>query len=276
MVEPTIVIIGGTAAYAIDPSQMATVIEERVVTTPYGPSPRFRRLIAASGGSAWLASRHGEGQLERSARFVNYRANIWAARALGAAAILSWNGVGAIRPSLRVGDAVAPAAVMDWTRSRIHSFADFTLPAVVRAEAASQRAAARTIEHINAGADPRASAQPFAAPARAAILAAIAAAPGEANRSAVTYVCTEGPRLETPAEIELAAGLGADVVGMTLCPEVWLATELGLGYASLCLVTNMASGLRHLDPRRDFGPSIARRGLALLLDAAARLQGATP
>jgi purine nucleoside phosphorylase len=55
---------------------------------------------------------------------------------------------------------------------------------------------------------------------------------------------------------------------MTLCPEVWLAVEAGLDYASLCLVTNFATGRRHIDPRRDFGPAVAERALTLLLKAA--------
>ncbi|MCA9941394.1 MAG: hypothetical protein KC418_22295, partial [Anaerolineales bacterium] len=73
----------------------------------------------------------------------------------------------------------------------------------------------------------------------------------------------------------LAGQLGADVVGMTLCPEVWLAAELGVAYASLCLVTNFATGLWHLDPRRDFGAGVARRALPVLLAAAVELGART-
>jgi purine nucleoside phosphorylase len=62
--------------------------------------------------------------------------------------------------------------------------------------------------------------------------------------------------------------LGADVVGMTLCPEVWLAAELGLKYASLGQVTNFATGRWHIDPRREFGPSVAERAMTILLAAA--------
>ena len=83
-----------------------------------------------------------------------------------------------------------------------------------------------------------------------------------------TYVCTEGPRLETAAEIAMYGWGGAAVVGMTLCPEVWLAAELGIPYASLCIITNMATGRWHLDPRRDFGASVGVRGLQVTLAAA--------
>jgi 5'-methylthioadenosine phosphorylase len=89
----------------------------------------------------------------------------------------------------------------------------------------------------------------------------------------MTYVCTEGPRLETAAEIDLAAELGADVVGMTLCPEVWLAAELGLKYASLGIVTNFATGRWHHDPRRDFGPGVAERAFKIMLAAADSMAG---
>jgi 5'-methylthioadenosine phosphorylase len=81
-------------------------------------------------------------------------------------------------------------------------------------------------------------------------------------------VCTEGPRLETAAEIAMYGWGGAAVVGMTLSPEVWLAAELGIPYASLCIISNMATGRWHLDPRRDFGVGVAVKGLQVTLRAA--------
>ncbi|MEW5986677.1 MAG: MTAP family purine nucleoside phosphorylase [Chloroflexota bacterium] len=325
--EQCVVIFGGTAAYSLDLTRVAQVVEERIIETPFGPSPPFKKLVTERETAVWFASRHGEGTLERSARFVNHRANVWAAGELGARLILSWNGVGAIRPALRVGEIVVPQAIMDWTRHRIGSFtADEPAPPVVAdelqrrgaevaekgqekslrfprlgggnwrlslepadlAHAQSLRSAARTIDHILHGRDPRQTARPFDEVARRAIQVAggkwqVASGkwqvangiqnPKSKIQNPITYVCTEGPRLETAAEIELAADLGADVVGMTLCPEVWLAAELGLGYASLCLVTNFATGRWHIDPRRDFGPAVAERGLTILLQAAEAWQG---
>lgn len=278
---PSIVIFGGTAAYSLDLTRLARIIEERVVETPFGPSPRFKKLITDRGTAVWFASRHGEGSLERSARFVNHRANVWTARELNANLILSWNGVGAIHPSLRVGDAIVPEAIMDWTRNRVSSFLvndpppPPSLPPADLAHAQSLRMAARTHNHILHGRDPRQAARPFDETARQAIQVVSSkwqVAGEESKIQNEIYVCTEGPRLETAAEIELAADLGADVVGMTLCPEVWLAAELGLGYASLCLVTNFATGRWRLDPRRDFGPAVAERGLNILLRAAEALE----
>jgi 5'-methylthioadenosine phosphorylase len=193
---------------------------------------------------------------------------------LGVELILSWNGVGAINPILRVGDAIVPAAIMDWTRTRMSTFGEVKAegdePELFLAEAAALRSAARTIDHIQNGHDPKQVARPFDEKARLAIATTLNQSP-ISNLQSPTYVCTEGPRLETAAEIQLAADLGADIVGMTLCPELWLAAELGLAYASLCLVTNFATGRQHLDPRRNFGPSVAERGMQLLLAVAKTL-----
>jgi purine nucleoside phosphorylase len=107
---------------------------------------------------------------------------------------------------------------------------------------------------------------PFSPALRARLIAACAAQNVPAATHG-TYVCTEGPRLETAAEIAMFGWGGAAVVGMTLCPEVWLAAELGLPYASLCIVTNMATGRWHLDSRRDFGPGVGVKGLNITLAA---------
>src|SRR5207247_9698371 len=95
---------------------------------------------------------------------------------------------------------------------------------------------------------------------------ALLPAPPHAHTSSAS-VCTEGPRLATAAEIAAFAKLGADIVGMTLVPEVWLAAEAGLPYASLCAVTNMAAGLAHLNAARDFGPGVGAKCLRVCLSA---------
>jgi 5'-methylthioadenosine phosphorylase len=267
MERPKILIFGGTAAYHIDPAGFARVVRQRVLETPFGRSPIIHALVTETGTALWFASRHGENSLDRSARFVNHRANLWAAKELGVRLVLSWNGVGAINPDLRVGDVVVPEGIMDWTRNRINSYGE---KATYPAEAELLRTAARTIDHINNGRNPTQVAHPFDPDARQQLLAVAADYhPRLAENPPVeglTYVCTEGPRLETAAEINLAAELGADVVGMTLCPEVWLAAELGLKYASLCQVTNFATGRWEIDPRREFGPPVAERAMRLLLE----------
>lgn len=236
------VVFGGTAAYHLALEQFAQVGERRVVATPWGDSAPFVHLTAANGHAVWFSSRHGEGGLQRSAAFVNHRANVWAACELGAGGILSWNGVGAIAPGLAVGQMLIPDDLLDMTRARLATFG----------EAASFTPAG----------------SPFDAALRQKLAAACAAL-GEPCATHGVYVCSEGPRLETAAEIACYGWGGAAVVGMTLAPEVWLAAELGIPYASLCILTNMATGRWHHDPRRDFGPTVGERGLRVMLATAA-------
>lgn len=235
----TTIIFGGTAAYNLTLSDFARVGERRVLDTPFGASSAFVHL-SWQDGEAWFSSRHGEGGLQQSAAFVNHRANVWAARELGASAILSWNGVGAIAPGLSVGQALIPDDLLDMTRARVATFniSDTQLPA----------------------------GSPFDAALRARLVAACQSLDIPCATHG-TYVCTEGPRLETASEIAMYGWGGAAVVGMTLSPEVWLAAELGIPYASVCIITNMATGRWHFDPRRDFSPKVGAAGLRITMAA---------
>jgi 5'-methylthioadenosine phosphorylase len=239
-------ILGGTAAYGLDLTPFQPLNVPASIDTPYGASPPivFLQPDAASAPIAF-SSRHGHDRLQRSAAFLNHRALIWAARALGAEVVFSWNGTGAIAAHLEVGDLVAPHDFLDFTRMRVTTFGH---------------------ENMQAAAGPA-----FHPGARAALLAALAAAPAGAGRyhPAGVYVCTEGPRLETTSEIALYASAGADLVGMTLSPEVFLAQEAGLAYASLCYIRNYATGrAAGRPPRRQFGPEVAQACLPILLAAA--------
>ena len=236
----TWIIFGGTAAYHLALSDFAAVGERRVLETPFGLAAPFVQLTVNGGGTVWFSSRHGEDGLQRSAAFVNHRANIWAARELGATGIFSWNGVGAIAPGLAVGQCVVPDDLLDMTRARLATFGGSAI-------------------QTPAG-------NPFAGELRERVVAACQSSRLNCATHG-TYVCTEGPRLETAAEIALYGWGGAAVVGMTLAPEVWLAAELGIPYASLGIVTNMATGRWHFDPRRDFGPKVGAIGLGVLLAA---------
>jgi 5'-methylthioadenosine phosphorylase len=249
----TIIIFGGTAAYHLKLEDHAQVGERRVIETPFGSSAPFVQLTAG-GKTVWFSSRHGEDGLQRSAAFVNHRANIWGARELGATGILSWNGVGAIAPGLSVGQVVVPDDVLDMTRGRVgsYTFGGFAQPSAVshqpKAEGVSSQLSV------------------FSSELRGRLIAACETLKMHCVTHG-TYVCAEGPRLETAAEIAMFGWGGAAVVGMTLVPEVWLAVELGIPYASVCIVTNMATGRWHLDPRRDFGVGVAVKGLQVTLAA---------
>ncbi|HEY52081.1 MAG TPA: MTAP family purine nucleoside phosphorylase [Caldilineae bacterium] len=244
-------IIGGTAAYGLDLAPYRPVDDPIALDTPYGPAPTITFLQPDSKRPpVAFCSRHGAGQLARSAAFVNQRAIVWAAKMLGVNAIYSWNGVGAIASHLEVGDLIVPDDFLDFTRTRTTTFDNTDL--IAAQEGSAFRPA-------------------FHPAARAAILTAASSLRNSETRrvyEAATYVCTEGPRLETASEIALYHRAGADIVGMTLSPEVFLAQEVGIAYASLCYVTNYATGRAgERPPKRDFGVNVARVCLPLLLSA---------
>ncbi len=240
---PHTLIIGGTAAYGLDLSPYHPLDRPEVIETPYGASPPIT-LLRPDPGQPPVAfcSRHGHDRLQRSAAFLNPRATIWAAKMLGVQVIFSWNGAGAIAHHLEVGDLVVPHDFLDFSHTRIASFGEADLPP--------------------------ASSPAFHSAARAAILAATEGMTPITVHSSGVYVCTEGPRLETASEIALYHRCGADLVGMTLSPEIFLAQEAGLAYASLCYITNYATGrAASRPPRRQFGPLVAHTCLPVLLTA---------
>ncbi len=244
--QAAVLILGGTAAYGLDLASYHPLDDPASINTPYGASPPIVFLQPdGAGAPVAFSSRHGHDRLQRSAAFLNHRALMWAARELGAQVIFSWNGTGAIAAHLEVGDLVAPHDFLDFTRTRVTTFGH---------------------EMMSAATGPA-----FHSAARTALLAALQAAPADSIRfhTSGVYVCTEGPRLETASEIALYASAGADLVGMTLSPEVFLAQEAGLAYASLCFITNYATGrAAGRPPRRQFGPEVAQTCLPLLMAAA--------
>ena len=157
---------------------------------------------------------------------MNYRANIYAAKSLGVTRIVAWTGPGAISRKVRPGDLVLPDDLLDFTRNRPSTFYEGKGIGFLR------------------------QAPVFCATLREALRRAPRREGGERLRFGGTYACTEGPRLETPAEIRFLARAGADLVGMTLCPEAFLARELEICYAPVAYVTNYAEGVRKLPYRR--------------------------
>lgn len=210
----TLAIIGGTGA--ID---LLDVREERRVDTPYGrPSAPIAR-VAFGAGEGWFLARHGRPHRIPPHR-VNYRANIDALHRLGVDRVIAINAVGSMDPAAGPGALVVPDQIIDYTWGRSHSFSDDDIS---------------PLRHIE-------FAEPFAGPSRTALLAAAA----RADVCCVDGGCvavTQGPRLETAAEVRRMARDGASLVGMTTMPEAALAREAGMDYASLCVVANAAAGL---------------------------------
>ncbi len=233
MPETTIGFIGGSAAYRLMSENKITGRPLGPRPTPYGDSQPVFHVNDPQGGFYFL-SRHGEHGYEITAPYVNYRANIYALRDLGVRTLIAWSGPGAINENFKIGQFVVPDDIVDETKNRAYTFYENTGIGFVR-------------QHPT-----------FCPLLRDKICNTLAALDLQHDNTA-TYVCTQGPRLETRAEIRKFAQYGGDLVGMTLVPEAFLAKELEMCYAAICYVTNYAEGV---GPARHFQPGALFEGLA--------------
>jgi 5'-methylthioinosine phosphorylase len=172
---------------------------------------------------AFLA-RHGDPHRIAPHR-VNYRANIAALQALGVAEIIAINAVGGIAEWAGPGAIALPTQLIDYTHGRLSSFSDVE---------------GRVVDHIDFS-------EPFTEALRQRLLMAAATAGLAVHDGGVVGV-TQGPRLETRAEIVRMRRDGCDLVGMTSMPEAVLAREAGLGYASIAVSANAAAGCAGAEP----------------------------
>lgn len=228
-------VIGGSQAYAL--LKKGAIAGGRLGPrqTPYGPSqPIFE--VSGAGTEFYFLSRHGEDYYAVAASFVNYRANIYALRDLGVTRVVSWSGPGAINEKYAVGQFVIIDDIIDETRNRASTFFEGKGIGFVRQS-------------------------PTFCPQLRKFIMAMLEEIGASFSAGGTYVCTEGPRLETAAEIRKFKSFGADLVGMTLAPEVFLAKELEMCYAALCYVTNHAEGVKGT-LSADFQPGRLFEGLS--------------
>ena len=228
---PVLGLIAGSRAYDLLTSGAFGTTDPEPVATPYGPSSPLW-CGALWGHEVVLISRHGRRGYEIAAPFVNYRANLYALKDHGASRVLAWSGPGAINPGLAVGQYAIPRDVLDETRGREGTFFTGGGLGFIRQ-------------------------WPVFCPQLADFALTAAAETGRAVQDDTVYVCTQGPRLETPAEIRKFATQGADLVGMTLAPEVFLAKELEMCYAAICYVANYAEGV----VRREFRPGELFEGM---------------
>ena len=210
--------------------------------TPYGPTSSALAGAAVGGRDVWCLARHGAaGSIAPHA--VNYRANVWALHAAGVRWCVAINVVGAIAPGFAPGELAIPDQLIDYTAGRAATFA-------------GPGEAVRHVEFT----------EPFDPELRGHVAAA-AADCGLGVRRGV-YGVTEGPRLETAAEIDRLERDGCAMVGMTAMPEAVLARELGLSYAICAAAVNYAAG------RAPQGASIHAeldRYLAVAMSRVARL-----
>lgn len=208
-------VIGGTGLTEIEGLE---IIHREVVHTPYGePSGQFTHGMM-EGKHIVFVARHGYSHSIPPHK-VNYRANIWALHSLGIKNIVAIAAVGGITENRQPQSLVIPDQIIDYTHGREHTFFAEGLESVT---------------HID-------FTEPYCSSLRSAILDAGKQAGLELADGGV-YGATQGPRLETTAEITRMERDGCDLVGMTAMPEAALAREAGLCYAACAVVANWAAG----------------------------------
>jgi 5'-methylthioadenosine phosphorylase len=221
----TLACIGGRDAYNL--LQNGALVAERLgpQTTPFGDSQPIYRCESRFGGFFFL-SRHGETGYERTPSFVNYRANIYALKDLGARAIVSWSETRAISHNFKIGQYVIVDDLLDETVSRPQTFFEH-----------------RGFGHLRQW-------PVFCPSLRKALIQALGEEKCEFASRGV-YVCVEGPRHETPAETRKYAITGGELLGQALVPEVFLAKELQTCYASVCYIARYAEDGTNYRPFED-------------------------
>ncbi len=209
-------IIGGTG---VDDLEGLEIVNEHGIKTPFGEPSRPIQEGRLGEHSLLFLQRHGSPSAIPPHR-INYRANLWALNSMGACGVVAINAVGGITESMQPGRLVIPHQIVDYTWGREHTFDE--------------------------GQDGRLMHVDFTEPYNQGLRMELLAAADAANiphQASGVYGATQGPRLETSAEVQRMARDGCDVVGMTGMPEAALACELELPYASVCMVVNPAAGL---------------------------------
>lgn len=206
-------IIGGTGL-----SQLADlkIIDREHLSTPYGEASAAFITGELGGKEVIFLARHGNPH-HIAPHKINYLANIWGLKQLGVAQIIAVAAVGGITPEMEPAHIAIPDQIIDYSYGREHTFF-----------------AADTVNHID-----------FTYPYNQTLRAHLITAAAKANIKVSprgTYGCTQGPRLETAAEILRMERDGCDLVGMTGMPEAALAKELDMAYASVNVVANWAAG----------------------------------
>lgn len=209
-----IAVIGGSGVY--DPDMLENVRAERV-ETPYGGVEL--QIGAYAGREVAFLARHGS-RHSIAPHKINYRANIYALKKLGVRKVVSTTAVGSLNRAMQLGDFVLPNQFLDFTKNRVCTFYE---------------GGERGVVHVDVT-------EPYCPDLRRKITG-IGSRLGIHVINGGTYVCTDGPRYETPAEIKMFSLLGGDLVGMTNVPEVTLAQEAEMCYATISMVTNMAAGI---------------------------------
>ncbi|HEX3850481.1 MAG TPA: S-methyl-5'-thioadenosine phosphorylase [Polyangiaceae bacterium] len=248
---PTLAILGGSGLYGLAENEPQRSI---AASTPYGaPSGNIQEL-ELSGSRVLFLARHGAGH-RLAAHEVNYRANVFALKALGATHLLSVSAVGSLRLDFEPGHIVTVDQYIDNTKRRASTFFEGQ-GVVVHASLADPVDASFS-----------------------QLLCRVARELDATVHDAGTYLCIEGPQFSTRAESKLYRALGADVIGMTNLPEARLAREAELAYASLCFVTDydawheseLPVQVENVLQQLHQNAALARRILARLIERSSQL-----
>lgn len=208
-----IAIIGGTGVYSDNLFGNAEILH---INTEYGTAEVLQTSL--NGNCIYFLERHSKGHAS-APHEINYRANIKALKILGAEWVIASAAVGSLNEKMIPGCFVILDDFIDFTKKRPLTFFENS----------------RGVVHVDMS-------TPYCPELRSLILKSCRNQNITASESG-TYICTEGPRFETKAEIKMYKQFGADVVGMTNVPEVVLAREANICYATIALVTNFAAGI---------------------------------
>ncbi len=211
-----VAIIGGTGLTSL---KGLTITHQEKINTPFGDPSALLSFGELAGREVLFLPRHGDKHTIPPHK-INYRANVWALKQHKVSKIIAINAVGAIHPDMTPGKIVIPDQIIDYTHSRINTFFEEGLTEVT---------------HIDFS-------YPYCASLREQLIADANACAIEVFTKGV-YGATQGPRLETAAEIIRMQRDGCDLVGMTGMPEAALARELELCYSAVAVVANMAAGI---------------------------------
>jgi 5'-methylthioadenosine phosphorylase len=208
-------IIGGTGM-----TQLACleISHRKIMTTPYGEPSGPLTFGKINDNTVVFLARHGYGHTIPPHQ-VNYRANLWALHSLNLSRVISVASVGGIRADLTPGTVAIPDQIIDYTHGRKYTYYDVIDKAVT---------------HID-------FTEPYCELTRKRLLEAAERA-NEWVIDGGVYGATQGPRLETAAEVNRLERDGVDMIGMTGMPEAALAKELGLCYGTIAVVANYAAG----------------------------------
>ncbi len=207
-------VIGGSGLYEIEG---VVVNEVKKISTPFGDPSDSYRIVDLSSRKIVFLPRHGSPH-HIPPHKINNRANIWGFKELGVERVISLGAVGSLSHEVEPGTIIVPDQIIDMTKGRDSTFYD-----------------SNKVVHID-------FTEPYCPELRESIFGAGMKSGIELKKSG-TYICVNGPRLETKAEIKFFSGIGADIIGMTVMPEASLARETELCFAGISVVTNYAAGI---------------------------------